>query len=209
MKKILLALCFSFSFNVFANECSDLAKCVEFVSNLTGKKYMYDGALKGEFKASSNFQLTAENADTLFSTILNINGYTRIPTAVKDTYKIIEARDVRYATVPTIQADMKTTPEIAMTEDYVFLAYKFNYYKQGQTREASNSARPFMSRYGRIIEVGNTVTVQEVANKIPQMLEILRRADREYSKEEIALMEKREVRLERKAERESKKEKTN
>lgn len=209
MKNIYLAVCLSLSFNLFANECGDLSKCVEFVSKLTGKQYIYDGTLKGELKSSSNFQMTAENADILFSSILNINGYTRIPTAVKDTYKIIEARDVRYATVPTFKADMKTTPEIAPTEDYVFLAYKFNFFKQGQTREASNSARPFMSRYGRIIETGDTVTVQEVANKMPQMLEHFRRSDREYTKEEVAMREKREARLEKKAEKELKDKKAN
>lgn len=202
MKLIALSLSLIlFSFNSFAaNDCAELNKCVESVSKLTGKKYIYDGKLKGELKTSSNFELTAENADNLFSTILNLNGYSRVPTAVKDTFKIIESRDIRYESLPTVNADMKTTPVFPQTEDYILLAYKFTNSKQGQTREAANSSRVFMSRYGRIIEIGDTVTLQEMASKMPQLLELIRRADRVYTKEEMAMKKEREERLEKRHE---------
>lgn len=193
MKKILLSLCLSLSFNVFANDCQDLNKCVELISKLTGKKYLYDGNLQGNLKTSSNLEINAENADTLFSYILNVNGYSRVPTTIKDTYKIVAARDIRYESVTAIKADLNTTPVFPTTEDYILLTYKFAHYKDGQTRELSNSLRPFMSRYGRIIETLDTVTIQEMATKLPQQLEFMKKIDRALTKEEIALKKQRAI----------------
>lgn len=204
MKKILLALCLALSFNAFSDDCQDLSKCVEQVSKLTGKKYLYDGKLKGELKSSSNLQINAENADTLFSYILNANGYTRIPTVEKDTYKIIEARDVRYESTSALKADLTTTPAIPATEDYFLLTYKFTNYKDGQPRELSNTLRPFMSRYGRIIETMDSVTIQEMGTKLPQQLEFMRKIDHALTKEEIALKKQRQEDYEKREAREDK-----
>lgn len=199
MKSFFMALMMILSNNIFANECQDLVKCVEVVSKLTGKKYFYDAQLRGDLKASSNFQLTAENADALFSSILNINGYTRVPTTEKGTYKIVASRDVRYETFPVLSADLKTTPQIPATDDYFMLTYQFTHYKNDQMRETSNSLRPFMSRYGRVIEIINsgTLTIQETGTKLLQLLDAIRRNDRQLSKEEIALKKEREKRNEK------------
>lgn len=207
MKKILLALCLCLSFNVFANDCQDLNKCVEFVSKLTGKKYLYDGNLQGNLKTSSNLEINAENADTLFSYILNVNGYSRVPTTVKDTFKIVKASEIRYESLSALKADMNTTPVLPVTEDYVLLTYKFTHYLNGQPRELANSLRPFMSRYARIIELMDSVTIQEMGTKLPQQLEFMKKIDRALSKEEIALRVKRSEDNERREMREEKNEK--
>ena len=208
MKKILLTLCLAISVNVLAaDNCQDLARCVETVSKLTGKKYIYSGKLEGELKSSSNFVITAENADTMFSYILNANGYARIPTVEKDTYKIIFARDIRYESVSALKADLNTTPTFPATEDYIFMTYKFANYKDGQPRELSNTLRPFMSRYGRIIELMDSVTIQEMATKLPQQLEFMRKVDRPLSKDELAIKKQRSIDNDKRMEREAKQEK--
>ncbi|MBY0414883.1 MAG: hypothetical protein K2Q18_11990 [Bdellovibrionales bacterium] len=200
MKKLLLALSLSLSFNVLANDCQDLVKCVETVSKLTGKKYLFDGRLKGELKASSNVQITAENADTLFSYILNITGYSRVPTLEKDTYKIVESRDIRYESLATFSATLTETPSTPKTEDYVLVTYQLTNFKDGQSREIANSLRPFMSRYGRIIEsyASNTLTLQETASKVSQLLDIIRKSDRALTVEEITMKKEREETREKK-----------
>ncbi|NOT80842.1 MAG: hypothetical protein HOP07_17795 [Bacteriovoracaceae bacterium] len=208
MKKIILTLSLLISVNVIANEsCQDLTKCVEIVSKLTGKKYIFSGKLEGELKSSSNFVITSENADTMFSYILNASGYSRVPTVEKDTYKIVPARDIRYESVSALKADLNTTPVIPSTEDYVFLTYKFANYKDGQPRELSNTLRPFMSRYGRIIELIDSVTIQEMGTKLPQQLEFMRKVDRPLSKEEIAIKKQRSLDHDKRMEREAKQEK--
>jgi hypothetical protein len=190
--KMFTMFCLLFSSVTFANECADLSKCVEFVSKLTGKKYLYEGKLKGELQTSSNLQMTSENADNLFTYILSVNGYARVPTIEKDTYKIVEARDIRYQTTPTIHVDKDSTLQVPNTEDYYFMIYKFKNYQHGQLRQVSNSLRPFMSRYGRIIETSDLLSVQEVASKLSVALDFAKKFDRELSKEEIKKWEESE-----------------
>jgi general secretion pathway protein D len=209
MKKIILAICLTISVNLLAaDNCQDLAKCVETVSQLTGKKYIYSGKLEGELKSSSNFAITAENADTMFSYILNASGYARIPTIEKDTFKIIMARDIRYESVSALKADLTTTPIFPASEDYVLLTYKFTNFKDGQPRELSNTLRPFMSRYGRIIELIDSVTIQEMATKLPQQLEFMRKIDHPLSKDELAIKKQKKIDHDKRSEREAKQEKS-
>lgn len=177
------------SFGVMAaDECIELGKCVEYVSKLTGKKYLYDSKnVKGGLQATSNITIIAENADTLLTYILDLNGYARVPTPVKDTYTIVEARDIRYQAVPTLEVDSQTAPELPQNNDYYMVTFKFKNFKHGQIRAAANSLRPFMSRYARTIElnVPGTLALQETAIKITKMSKLIKDFDRELSKEEI------------------------
>ncbi len=194
------------SFGARAQDCGDLLKCVELVSKLSGKKYIYDKDLKGSVLFSSNIQINAENADVLFTRILNINGYLRVPTAIKDTYSISSLKDIRYETLPTIMVDMQSAPSLPENDDYYLMTYKFKNYKNGQVREASNSLRPFMSRYGRVIELKTkgALVIQENASKLNQLFEIIKSNDRELSKAEIQMMKEQEIKNEKRRELENK-----
>lgn len=208
--KVLLSLFLMLCFAAQANDCSELTKCIETVSKLTGKKYLYDAKeIKGGLAASSNTQITAENADTLFTYILDLNGYARIPTAEKDTYLVISARDLRYHSFPSINVDANTPPKIPQNYDYYMMTYKFTNYLQGQPRDAANSMRPFMSRYGRIIEVktAGTVAIQENASTLFKAYEMLKAADREITKAELKAYKDQEDKEEQKAKRKEKREK--
>lgn len=205
MKFFLVAITL-ISFGVSANECVELNKCVEYISKLTAKKYIYDGKeVKGGLQATSNLQITNENADTLFTYILDLNGYARVPTAEKDTYVIVSARDIRYQPVPVINVDAHNPPKLTPNYDYYMMSFKFKHFAHGQMREAANSLRPFMSRYARVIElkVPGTITIQENAAKLLKAYELIKFFDRELTKEEIMKEKEREAewKEERKAER--------
>ncbi len=187
--KIFALLFYFLSTSLFANECSELSKCVEYTSKLTGKKYFYDSKIKGELQASSNFIITETNADNLFTYILNTNGFARIPTSEKDTYKIIESKDIRYEMTPVINVDHSTPPKVQVNEDYYYMVYKFKNYQHGQLRQAANAIRPFLSRYARAIESGNILTIQEMASKLSMTYETIKNSDREFSKDEIKKIE--------------------
>lgn len=210
MKALLLSLSLLSFSAMAANECADLGKCVEYVSKLTGKKYIFNGTiLKGNLQSSSNTEINATNADTMFTYILDMNGYARVPTAVKDTYMIVEARDIRYQTLPVLEASKDSKPSIPETYDYYSFSYKFKNYSAGQLKETSNAFRPFMSRYGRIIEnkATGTVYVNEVATKLAQAYDLMKTNDREWTKEEIAKMKEEEAKREKREEREARREK--
>ena len=194
------------SFGVRAEECADLVKCVELVSKISGKKYIYDKEIKGGIHSSSNIQLNAENAEVLFTRILNLNGYVRIPTAIKDTYSISALADIRYETLPTINVDMQTPPSLPQNDDYYLMTYNFKNYNNGQVRETTNLLRPFMSRYGRVIELKTkgALIIQENASKLNQLYDIIKSNDRVLSKAEIQLMKEHEIKQEKREELERK-----
>ena len=173
---------------LYANECLDLVKCVESISKLTGKKYLYTANdLKGGVQTTLNTQITAENADTLFTYILDLNGLTRIPVAESDTYMIVPSRDVRYQLLTSVNVDSKNGPKLANTADYYLMTYQFKYYSQNQMRAATNSLRPFMSRYARVVELKlpGILIVQEQASKFSKLYELIKAFDRELSKDEL------------------------
>ena len=198
--KVFLSLMLMLSFGARANECVELTKCIEHVSKLTGKKYIYDAKIiKGGLQSSSNVEINAENADTLFTYILDINEYARVPTAEKDTYMIVQARDIRYQAIPTINVDSQTAPKLHPNYDFYMINFKFKNFENGQLRMAANSLRPFMSRYARVIEAGNTLSIQENAAKLEKFFEMIKGFDRTLTKEE--LRHSQEMEIERKEER--------
>ena len=194
------------SFDVRAQDCTDLVKCVELVSKLSGKKYIYDKEIKGGINSTSNVQINAENADVLFTRILNLNGYVRIPTAIKDTYSIAFLADIRYETLPTIMVDMQTPPTLPQNDDYYLMTYNFKNYNNGQVRDTTNLLRPFMSRYGRVIELKTkgALIIQENASKLNQLYDIIKSNDRVLSKAEIQLKKEQEMKQEKREELERK-----
>jgi len=121
--------------------------------------------------------------------------YARVPTAVKDTFLIISARDIRYHMFPTINVDSETPPALLPSYDYFMMSFKFKHYTNGQMREAANSLRPFMSRYARIIEFKGTgsVTIQEHATNLIKAYGLIKSFDRELTKEEIKNAKEREA----------------
>ena len=79
-----------------AAPCHDLMSCMNAVGQLTGKKYLTTDDIKPKkFLMGQNFSLTAENADALFTAILDLNEPARIPTSNNDTYTTVKSRDVR------------------------------------------------------------------------------------------------------------------
>ena len=171
-----------------ADQCTELTKCVELVSKLTKKKYLYNPKeISGELKTSSNVDLDSDNADSLFTYILDLNGFARIPTSEKDTFTIVTSRDLRYQALPTISVDSANPPKIPANSDYYLMQFKFQHFQYGQMRGAANSLRPFMSRFARVVEINETglLVIQENATKLIQFHELIKKFDREYTKEEV------------------------
>jgi type II secretory pathway component GspD/PulD (secretin) len=157
----------------FKEACPDLKKCIENVGELTGKKYLFQEKIKGKILASSNVELTSANADTLLSHSLNQLGYTRVPLNIENTYSVINSRDIRYT--PTIQtnATKKQAPKIPNVDDYYMVSYKASHPQI--TTVVTRALRPFMSRYGRIIDnkMTGTIILQDTANNIHRLYKLI------------------------------------
>ncbi|MBK24051.1 MAG: hypothetical protein CME70_08630 [Halobacteriovorax sp.] len=164
-------------------KCSDLSQCAETVSLLTNKQYLFPGKLKGKINGTEGVDFTAENADSLYSHILHENGYTRVLLEDKKTYRIINARDVRYTPVPQVKSDFDSAPELPANADYHMMTYQMKFPLASTV--ITRSLRPFMSRYGRIIDnkINGTLVVQDTALNLKRLYGLMKQMDKEPSRE--------------------------
>lgn len=173
-------------------ECSTLDLCINAISKLTGDMYFHGGKIKGKITATDNLEITKENAVNFLTNILNVNGYTRIPSSGKNTYKIIITRDVRYSSIPQITAGYNKVPKLPNTHDYYMMTYKLKY---ANTTELTRSFRPFMSRYGRLIDMKeqNILIVQDTAINISRLYKLIKEIDIKPSKEDLKKRKEKEA----------------
>lgn len=131
-------------------KCADLEKCIHAVAELTGEKYVYDsGILKETIASTKNFELTKENADEVFTLMLNQHGLTRMPLADANAFTILRQRDARDSALPVLLADAKTTPEFPKTWDLANLRYELVRPKLAE--HICQSIRAFMPANARVV----------------------------------------------------------
>ena len=151
----------------FANvSIIDLTKHMQ---KLTGLNLILDKDIKGKISISSPTPITIGDAWKAYLQALSINGYSLVKTGA--FYTIVNNRDIRYS--PTTMYTGTYTPN---TENYVMQIIPLKYVN---SREVANSFRPFMSRYGRIIEIKqtNTVIVQETGTHINRLMKLIKFID--------------------------------
>lgn len=144
----------------------DLTKRMQ---KLTGLNLILDKDIKGKISISSPTPITMGDAWKAYLQALSINGYSLVKTGA--FYTIVNNRDIRYS--PTTMYTGTYTPN---TENYVMQIIALKYIN---SREVANSFRPFMSRYGRIIEMRqtNTVIVQETGTHINRLMKLIKFID--------------------------------
>lgn len=144
----------------------DLTKHMQ---ELTGINLILDKDLKGRISITAPTAITVGDAWKAYLTALNLNGYTLVKSGA--FYKIVQARDIRYT--PTKIYTGSFAPD---TENYVM---KIIPLKNINSTEVTRSFRPFMSRYGRIIDIRqtNTVIVQDTGSNINRLNRLIKFID--------------------------------
>lgn len=154
------------NFNFKNTEILDLTN---FMQKLTGLNLILDKDIKGKISISATTPITVGDAWKAYLQALSINGYSLVKSGA--FYTIVNNRDIRYS--PTTMYTGSFTPN---TENYVMQIIPLKYVN---SREVANSFRPFMSRYGRIIEIKqtNTVIVQETGTHINRLMKLIKFID--------------------------------
>jgi general secretion pathway protein D len=144
----------------------DLTKHMQ---KLTGMNLILDKDIKGKISILAPTPITVGDAWKAYLTALNINGYTLVKSG--SFYKIVNARDIRYT--PTKIYTGEYAPD---TENYVM---KIVALKNINAAAVTRSFRPFMSRYGRIIDIPqtNTVIVQDTGSNINRLSKLIAMVD--------------------------------
>lgn len=154
------------SFDFPNTSLQDLTKHMQ---KLTGLNLIVDKDLKGKISISAPTAITVGDAWKAYLAALNMNGLTMVKSGA--FYKIVQARDIRY--IPTKIYTGNYVPE---TENYLM---KIIALKNINSTEVSRSFRPFMSRYGRIIEIKqtNTIIIQDTGSNINRLMRLIKFID--------------------------------
>ena len=161
----------------FAEQCPDVAVCAKAVGELLGQKYIFDGEVKGAIKATPNLELTKENAEVLFTNALNMNGFSRVPLAAKNTYQIMKQRDARDAAIPFAISDAKTAPTLPDTWDLYTMTYKASHPET--VDQIARLTRSFMPANSRIVsaEWSGELMITDTAPNLKKIYELIKTND--------------------------------
>ena len=153
----------------FDFEDTSLVELTKHMQKLTGINLILDKELKGKVSISASTAITVGDAWKAYLTALNINGYTLVKSGA--FYKIVQSRDIRYTPTKIYTGDY--TPN---TENYVMRILPL---ENINSSEVTRSFRPFMSRYGRIIEIKqtNTIIVQDTGSNINRLVRLIKFID--------------------------------
>ncbi len=154
------------SFNFPSTSLTDLTKQMQ---KLTGLNLIMDKDLKGKVSIMAPSPITVGDAWRAYLTALEMNGYTLVKSGA--FYKIVSTRDIRYT--PTRIYTGSFTPN---TDNYVMRILPL---KNINSTEVTRSFRPFMSRYGRIIEIKqtNTIIIQDTGSNINRLTRLIKFID--------------------------------
>lgn len=176
MKRLLPLFLFLSMASASAGSCMDLESCVKLSSSITGKEYLLPPKLNGKVNITKGIKLNKSNAEVITASLLNQNGYTRVPLQ-GNIYKVISSRDVRYNPTQEFDASKEEVPSVPKYDDYFMMKYKGIHPEL--TTNITRSIRPFMSRYGRIIDMKSTgmVIVQDTGTNLHRIYSIIKDAD--------------------------------
>lgn len=144
----------------------DLTKHMQ---KLTGINLIIDKELKGKITISASTAITVGDAWRAYLSALNTGGYSLIKKGA--FYSIVQTRDIRYTTTKIYQGDF-----IPNTENYIMKIFPL---ENISVKELTRSFRPFMTRYGRIIDVPqtNTVIIQDTGTNVNRLASLIKFID--------------------------------
>jgi len=154
------------SFNFIDVELPVLAK---FVSDVTGKNFIFDDSLKGKVTIIAPSPLKLEDAFSLFTSVLELKGYTVVH-STENIYKIIPSSVAKHKGIEVVS---NVTP---VNDTYIIRIVKLN---NISSKEAVRLLRPIVSKDGYISEFssGNLLLIIDSATNLLKIMKIVKTID--------------------------------
>lgn len=150
----------------------DLPVVVKFISEVTGSNFIFDESLKGKVTIIAPTELSSDDAFRLFSAILELKGFTLLPSGV-NAYKIVPQAKARQGGTP-ITTDNK--PSVLADETYVARLIPLDYISAAA---AQTFLKPLISKTGLLsyFGPGNIILVIDSDLNIQKLLTIIKKID--------------------------------
>ncbi|MEW5724841.1 MAG: type II secretion system secretin GspD [Thermodesulfobacteriota bacterium] len=150
----------------------DIRVVAKFISDLTGKNFIFDKQVRDKVTVFSPTPVTAEEAYRLFETVLKVHGYTTVPTdGVINVVPSVRARTMEVETRPAPPA-----PEEAPADRVVTQLVRLKY---ADAREMQALLQPLLDKSGVLsaYQSGNTLIITEYATNIDRLMIIIEAID--------------------------------
>ena len=118
----------------------ELPVIAKFISEITGKNFIFDDKVKGKITIIAPSKLSIDDAYSLFTSVLELKGFTVVPSGV-DVYKIIPAIEAKQ------QGLSISTEGVPINESYIARLLTF---KQISADDALRFLQPLISKDGHI-----------------------------------------------------------
>lgn len=153
----------------------DLSTVTKFISEITGKNFIFDERVKGKITIIAPTKLSADDAYNLFTSVLELKGFTVIPSGI-DAYKIVPAMEAK-------QRGMQiTTERLPVNESYIARLIPLRYISSD---DALRFLQPVVSKDGHISAFGpgNLLLVIDSGLNVEKVLSIIEAIDQPSIKE--------------------------
>jgi len=153
----------------------DLSTVTKFISEITGKNFIFDERVKGKITIIAPTKLSADDAYNLFTSVLELKGFTVIPSGI-DAYKIVPAMEAK-------QRGMQiATERLPVNESYIARLIPLRYISSD---DALRFLQPVVSKDGHISAFGpgNLLLVIDSGLNVEKILTIIEAIDQPSIKE--------------------------
>jgi len=153
----------------------DLVAVTKFISEITGKNFIFDERLKGKVTIIAPSKLSVDEAYNLFTSVLELKGFTVIPSGV-DAYKIIPAVEAKQRGIKI------TTEKSPVNESYIARLIPLKYISAD---DALKFLQPIVSKDGHISAFGpgNLLLVIDSGLNIEKIISIVDSIDQQAMRE--------------------------
>lgn len=148
----------------------ELTELIKTISELTGKNFLFDETVRGKVTIITPEVMTLDEIYQLFLTVLNVKGYTLIPSGKVN--KIVSVKNARHENLP-----VRLSSSGAATEQFITRLVRLNFLDVNTV--AKSILAPLMPATGNIIAYPktNTLIMTESAATIERLVKILKTLD--------------------------------
>jgi general secretion pathway protein D len=154
----------------------DITAVAKFVSDITGKNFIYDDRVRGKITIIAPTKISIKDAFSLFTSVLQLKGFTLVPSGV-DAYKIVPIAEARQEGIEIAAA----RPPI--NDNFIARLIPLEHISSD---EALKFLQPVISRNGHISSFGpgNILFVVDTGLNIEKVLGIVKIIDQPSVSEE-------------------------
>jgi len=159
----------------------DIGLFIKFISELTGKNFIVDKAVKGKVTIISPTRISVKEAYRVFESVLEVHGFTAVPAG--NIIKIVPAVQARSKNIETMLREEATDPEDRVVTQIIPLDY-------ANPDELKKLFAPLISKSSVIASYTPTrmLIVTDVLSNINRLIRIVKKIDVAGIGEEISVI---------------------